>query len=65
MSVKESKTGEEGRGVREGKKGGDGRAGALLSAHELWGALLPDGKSESELSLGHAEPFGAHPNGQF
>lgn len=29
------------------------------------GALLPDGKLESELSLGHAEPFGPNPNGQF
>lgn len=29
------------------------------------GALLPDGKLESELSLGHTEPFGSHSNEQF
>lgn len=44
---------------------GIGRTGALLSAHEHGGALLPDGRLESELSLGHAEPFGPNPNGQF
>lgn len=61
-----SKAGEKGRGVI-GEKRGDGRAGALLSAHEHEGgaALLADGKLESELSLGHAVPFGPHPNGQF
>lgn len=39
----------------------------ILHTSMEWGggARLPDGKLESELSLGHAEPFGAHPNGQF
>lgn len=61
-SLKGSETGE-----KAERKRGDGRAGALDSAHEhgVGGARLPDGKLESELSLGHAEPFGAHPNGQF
>ena len=39
--------------------------GVVLSVHKHRGALPPDGKLESEHSLGPAEPFGPHPNGQF
>lgn len=59
------KVGDKRREVVRINEQGDGRNWCFAFCTRAEGALLPDGKLESELSLGHAEPFGSHPNGQF
>lgn len=59
------KVGDKRREVVRINEQGDGKNWCFAFCTRAKGALLPDGKLESELSLGHAEPFGSHPNGQF